>query len=99
MILIQLDARLAIASAVRANAAKAAQEMIKAMTINIPAGYNSATYAALLGSATVRKLTIPPYVMATHTGINGILISMHSRGSVITISQQQDTGVQLAMLP
>lgn len=57
----------------RAVAQKAAQEMIKAMTINIPASYTSATYEALLesNSVTYEGVTIPPYLTAPATGING----------------------------
>lgn len=57
----------------RAVAQKAAQEMIKAMTVNIPYDYNATTYEALLesNSTIYEGVTIPPYVLATPTGING----------------------------
>lgn len=58
------------ASSVRANANKAAQEMIKAMTINVPYDYNATTYATLLGGSLYGSLTFPPYVTATESGIN-----------------------------
>ena len=55
----------------RAVAQKAAQALIQAMTINVPYGYNSTTYASLLGGDIYGNLTFPPYVTATSTGING----------------------------
>jgi hypothetical protein len=49
---------------------KAAQEMIKAMTINVPYDYNATSYATLLGGSLYGSLTFPPYVTATESGIN-----------------------------
>lgn len=54
----------------RATAMKAAQEMIKAMTINVPYDYNATSYATLLGGSLYGSLTFPPYVTATESGIN-----------------------------
>lgn len=59
------------APAKRAVAQKAAQEMIKAMTVNLPYSYTSTTYPTLLSTSTFGSLTFPPYVIAPATGING----------------------------
>jgi len=65
-----LDGDLNTSTTSRATAMKAAQEIIKAMTINVPYDYNATTYATLLGGSLYGSLTFPPYVTATESGIN-----------------------------